>query len=64
MLQVGNLKIGDRSIARVNLMAFGDHLLGKLIGPITLVVVDLRKCSPETGVAGLVLSIVEKPLKL
>ena len=63
MLKVINLKVGHSSVASIHLMALGNHLLRKIVGPIVLVFFYLPEGSSKVGIVALVFAIPQKSQK-
>src|SRR5580698_6293502 len=64
VLQVIDLKIGDGGVAGIDLVALGDHWLGKIFEPIVLGFVHLGESVAEIGVGALAFAFLELLEKL
>ena len=48
MLQIKHLQVGDGRVAGIHFVPLGDHFFRKIVGPVVLVVLHLRKRGAET----------------
>ena len=59
MLQIVNLQIGNGGVARIDLVTFGHHGLGKIFGPAAFVFVYLSQGRAQVGIGDFAFGIFQ-----